>query len=235
LEEAMTAHSPDTGTPRPLNLSVYVVLDRDFTAGRPLCDVAAAAIRGGATILQLRDKSNDLSRFYTDATQILAIARVAGVPLIINDRVDIALAVDADGVHVGEDDLPVEATRRLVGPDRFVGASAGSVEAARAAIAAGADHLGAGPVYEARTTKTDAGPPVGLTLIRTIAALGAIPIVGIGGITAENAGAVIAAGAAGVAVISAIGLASDVAAATRSLAQSVGAIRESPSRGGSHQ
>ncbi len=217
----MAIQSPDTDTPRPLDLSVYVVLDRDFTAGRSLRDVAAAAIRGGATILQLRDKSSDIRRFYADATQLLEIARAAGVPLVINDRVDLALAVDADGVHVGEDDLPVEATRRLVGPDRFVGASAGSVEAARAAIVAGADHLGVGPVYEARATKTDAGPPVGLTLIHTIAALSAIPIVGIGGITADNAGAVITAGAAGVAVISAVGLAPDVEAATRALAHEV--------------
>ncbi|MHB8647714.1 MAG: thiamine phosphate synthase [Thermomicrobiales bacterium] len=208
---------------RPLDLSVYVILDRDFTAGRSLLDVAKAAIHGGATVLQLRDKSNDLHRFSADATEILAIARAAGVPLIINDRVDIALAVDADGVHVGEDDLPVDATRRLVGPEKFVGASAGSVAAARAAIVAGADHLGVGPIYEARTTKADAGLPVGLTLIRDIAAVSPIPIVGIGGITAENAGAVIAAGAAGVAVISAIGLAPDVEAATRNLAHSVGA------------
>jgi thiamine-phosphate pyrophosphorylase len=206
---------------RPLDLSVYVVLDRDFTAGRTLVEVAEAAIRGGATVLQLRDKSSDIHRFYADATKIVGIARAAGMPLIINDRVDLALAAGADGVHVGEDDMPVEATRRLVGPNRFVGASAGSVEAARAAIAAGADHLGVGPVYEARATKTDAGPPVGLTLIRAIAAFSPLPIVGIGGITAENAGAVIAAGAAGVAVISAIGLAPDVEAATRALAHEV--------------
>jgi thiamine-phosphate pyrophosphorylase len=218
-----------------LNLSVYVLLDRDLTAGRSLVAVARAAIRGGATALQLRDKSSDLHRFYADAQEVLAIARAAGVPHIINDRVDIALAVDADGVHVGEDDLPVEATRRLVGPEKFVGASAGSGAAARAAIAAGADHLGVGPVYEARTTKSDAGPPVGLTLVREIAAFSPIPIVGIGGITAENAGAVIAAGAAGVAVISAIGLAPDVEKATRALAHSVRAIRESPSQGGTNQ
>ncbi len=222
-----------------LDLAVYVVLDRDFTAGRSLADVAEAAIRGGATALQLRDKSSDIHRFCADAEQLLAIARAAGVPLIINDRVDIALAVDADGVHVGEDDLPIAATRRLVGPDRFVGASAGSVEAARAAIAAGADHLGVGPVYDARTTKADAGPPVGLALIREIASFSPLPLVGIGGITAENAGAVIAAGAAGVAVISAIGLSPDVAGATRSLAQSVGARvpfgrEKPPSRSGTH-
>ncbi len=218
-----------------LDLSVYVILDRDFTAGRSLGEIAGAAIRGGATMLQLRDKSSDIHRFYADAAEVLGIARAAGVPLIINDRVDVALALDADGVHVGEDDLPVEATRRLVGPDRFVGASAGSVEAARAAIAAGADHLGVGPVYEARATKTDAGPPVGLALVHDIAAFSPIPVVGIGGITAENAGAVIAAGAAGVAVISAIGLAPDVERATRALIQSVGAVLEPPSQGGTNQ
>ncbi len=221
-----------------LDLSVYVVLDRDFTGGRTLAEVAAAAIRGGATVLQLRDKSSDIHRFYADATELLAIARAAGVPLIINDRVDLALSINADGVHVGEDDLPIEATRRLVGPDRFVGASAGSGAAARAAIAAGADHLGVGPIYEARATKTDAGPPVGLTLVRDIAAFSPLPIVGIGGIIADNAGAVIAAGAAGVAVISAIGLALDVEAATRTLAHSVGAItpeEQSPSRCGTDQ
>lgn len=209
---------------RPLDLSVYVVLDRDFTAGRPLAAVAEAAIRGGATVLQLRDKSSDIHRFYADTIALQRIARAAGVPFIVNDRVDIALAMDADGVHVGEDDLPVEATRRLIGPGKFLGASAGSVDAARAAIAAGADHLGVGPVYEARNTKADAGPPVGLMLVRDIAAFSPLPIVGIGGITVENAGAVIAAGAAGVAVISAIGLAPDVEAATRALSSSVGAV-----------
>ena len=213
---------------RPLDLSVYVVLDRDFTAGRTLVEVADAAIRGGATVLQLRDKSSDIQRFYADAVVLQEIAWAAGVPFIVNDRVDIALAMNADGVHVGEDDLPVEATRRLIGSGKFLGASAGSVEAARVAIAAGADHLGVGPVYEARSTKVDAGPPIGLTLVRDIAAFSPLPIVGIGGITVENAGAVITAGAAGVAVISAIGLAANAESATRALAQSVGAVREPP-------
>ncbi|MGI8854176.1 MAG: thiamine phosphate synthase [Thermomicrobiales bacterium] len=214
---------------RTLDLSVYVVLDRDFTAGRSFLAVAAAAIRGGATVLQLRDKSSDIRRFYADAVALQDVARTASIPFIVNDRVDIALAIDADGVHVGEDDLPVEATRRLIGPEKFVGASAGSVDAARAAIAAGADHLGVGPVYEARNTKGDAGPPLGLTLVRAIAAFSPIPIVGIGGITIENASAVIAVGASGVAVISTIGLAPDIEAATRNLALSVGAVLEPPS------
>jgi thiamine-phosphate pyrophosphorylase len=204
-----------------IDLSVYVLIDRDFTAGRTLTEIAQAAIRGGATVLQLRDKSSDIRRFYTDAESLRALTREAGIPFIVNDRVDIGIAVDADGVHVGEDDLPVEAARRLVGPGKIVGASAGSIDAAAAAIAAGADHLGVGPVYEARGTKADAGPPVGLTLVHEVAARSPIPIVGIGGITAANAGAVIDAGAAGVAVISAIGLAADVEAATRALADAV--------------
>lgn len=227
------------GATRPLDLSLYVILDRDFTAGRSLTEVAAATIRGGATVVQLRDKSSDIRRLYADALALRAITQAAGVPLIINDRVDIALAVDADGVHVGEDDVPVEAARRLVGPGRFVGASAGSVAAARAVVEAGADHLGVGPVYEARSTKSDAGPPVGLTLIRDIAAFCPLPVVGIGGITAENAAAVIAAGAAGVAIISAVGLAADVAAATRALAHAVGVRvpvgQGASSRGGAHR
>lgn len=220
---------------RPLDLSVYIILDREFTAGRSLMDMAEAAIRGGATALQLRDKTSDIRRFYADAVALRDLTRALERPFIINDRVDIALAVDADGVHVGEDDLPLEATRRLVGPGTFIGASAGSVEAARAAIAAGADHLGVGPVYEARSTKADAGPPAGLALVREIAAFSPILVVGIGGITAANAGAVIAAGAAGIAVISTVGLAPDVTVATRSLAQSVGAVLEPSSRGGTNQ
>lgn len=215
---------------RAIDLSVYVILDCDFTAGRSLIEVAEAAIRGGATVLQLRDKSSDIQRFYQDAIALQRLARAAGVSFIVNDRVDIALAMGADGVHVGEDDLPLEATRRLVGPDKIIGASAGSIEAARAAIAAGADHLGVGPVYEARTTKADAGPPVGLILVQNIAAFSPLPIVGIGGIITDNVGAVIVAGAAGVAVISAIGLAPDVEAATRALAEAVQAAHISPTR-----
>lgn len=211
---------------RQIDLSVYVLLDRDFTAGRTLAEIAQAAIRGGATVLQLRDKSNDIQRFYADARALRELTRAAGIPFIVNDRVDIGMAVDADGVHVGEDDLPVAATRQIVGTEKIIGASAGSIEAAEAAIAAGADHLGVGPVYEARATKADAGPPLGLTLVRDVAARSPIPIVGIGGITAASADAVIAAGAAGVAVISAISLAPDVEEATRQLADVVRTAKE---------
>lgn len=209
-----------TGKPV-FDLSVYVLLDRDFTGGRPLVEVAAAAVRGGATLLQLRDKGDNIRRFYTDAAALVAWTRAAGVPLIINDRVDIALAVDADGVHVGETDLPLLVTRQLTGAGKIVGASAASIEAADEAAAMGADYLGVGPVYEARGTKADAGPPKGLDLVRRVAARSLLPVCGIGGITAMNAASVMAVGASGIAVISAVGLAPDIEGATRDLLAAV--------------
>ncbi len=209
----------------PPDLSVYVVLDREWTNGRSLHDIAVAAVRGGATVLQLRDKSADIGRFYRDALALQQWARSVGVPLIVNDRVDIAVAVDADGVHVGEDDLPVAAARLLMGARKYVGASAGSLAAAEAAWRAGADHLGVGPVYEARATKPDADDPTGLSLLADIALAMRLPFCGIGGINAANAGAVIGAGAAGVAVISAVGMAPDVETATRTLAAAVRAAQ----------
>jgi len=196
---------------------LYVLLDRDFSAGRPLVEVAAAAVRGGATLLQLRDKGSDARRFYNDAQAVLAWARAAGIPVIINDRVDIALALDADGVHIGENDLPLFVTRRLLGTGKIIGSSAASVMAADEASAMGADYLGIGPVYEARATKPDAGPPTGLDLVRVVAARCGIPVCGIGGINATNAAAVIAAGASGVAVVSAVGMAPDIAGAAQTL------------------
>lgn len=212
--------------PKSFDLSLYVLLDREFSGGRPLVEVAAAAVRGGATILQLRDKGDDTRRFYTDAMAVVAWARAASVPVIINDRIDIALAVDADGVHVGEDDLPLFVTRRLLGAKKIIGASAGSILAADEAVAMGADYLGVGPVYEARATKPDAGPPAGLDLVREVAARSRVPICGIGGINATNAAAVIAVGASGVAVISAVGLAEDVENASHTLLQAVQNGRE---------
>jgi len=203
------------------DLSVYVLLDRDFTGGRPLVEVAAAAVRGGATLLQLRDKGDNIRRFYTDAAALVAWTRAAGVPLLINDRVDIALAVDADGVHMGETDLPLLVTRRLIGAGKIVGASAASIEAADEAAAMGADYLGVGPVYEARSTKTDAGPPRGLDLVRQVAARSPVPVCGIGGITVGNAASVMAVGASGIAVISAVGLAPDIEGAARELLDAV--------------
>ena len=203
---------------RGVDLSVYVITDRAAGRGRTHEQMAAAAIAGGATVVQLHEKTLTTGQFVTAAERTLQIARRAGVPLVINDRVDVALAVDADGVHVGPDDLPVAVTRRLLGPHKIVGASAGTVQEAVTAERDGADYVGVGSVF-ATSSKADAGEPIGIAALREIVRAVHVPVVGIGGIGPGNAAAVIAAGAAGVAVISAAVGADDITAATRRLAE----------------
>lgn len=213
-----------------VDLSVYVVTDRVAGRGRAHEEMTAAAVAGGATIVQLREKTLTTRQFVETAERAREIARQAGVPLIINDRVDVALAVDADGVHVGPDDLPVALARRLLGPHKIVGASAGTVEEAAAAEGDGADYLGVGSVF-ATPLKADAGQPIGIAGLREIARVVHVPVVGIGGIDPENASEVITAGAAGVAVISAAVGAEDVAAATRRLTEVVRAAQRDSAAG----
>ncbi len=210
---------------RALDFSVYVITDRRLARGRSHEEIAAAAVAGGATVVQLRDKELTTRQLADAAARMLAVLRPAGVPLVINDRADVALAVDADGVHVGPDDLPVEVARRILGPSRLVGASAGTVEEAVQAERQGADYLGVGSVFET-SSKSDAGPPIGVEGLRRIVQAVRLPVVAIGGITHANAAQVIRAGAAGVAVISAVVAASDIAAATRSLVEVVRAARQ---------
>jgi thiamine-phosphate pyrophosphorylase len=156
------------------------------------------------------------------ARRLAALCRDAGVTFIVNDRVDIALAVGADGVHVGQDDLWPASARALLGRGPFLGVSAATREEADEAVRTGADYLGVGAVY-ATATKADAGAPVGLARITELHRAVALPIVGIGGITIENAAAVIRAGAAGIAVITAVSLADDMVEATRRLREHVDA------------
>ncbi|MCE5281122.1 MAG: thiamine phosphate synthase [Deltaproteobacteria bacterium] len=180
----------------------YLVTDQRWLGGRTLWDSVEAAIRGGATVVQLREKEIP-SRDYLDlARRVKAVTDRAEVPLIIDDRLDIALAVDADGVHVGPEDLPVAAVRRLLGPDRIVGASACTLEEALRFQDEGADYLGVGAVFP---TATKGGTEsVSLEQLRRIKAAVRIPVVGIGGITADNAPAVMETGVDGVAVVSAV-------------------------------
>jgi thiamine-phosphate pyrophosphorylase len=201
------------------DLRVYVITHAGFR-GRSHEDVARAAVAGGATALQLRDKENPGRALVATARRLVALANPAGVPVVVNDRVDVALAAGADGAHVGEDDLPVADARRLLGPERIVGASAGTVEEARRAEQEGADYLGVGPVFPT-ATKADAGEAIGLDGLGKIVAAVRVPVVGIGGITVENAAQVILAGAAGVAVVSAVAGADDMVEATRRLRQAV--------------
>lgn len=199
-----------------LDPSVYVITDRRVAGGRSILDIVRAAIRGGATVIQLREKTAT-TREMVDLGQALHhITRPAGVPLIINDRLDVALAIEAEGVHVGQDDMPAALARRLIGPDRILGVSAGTAGEARQAEKDGADYLGVGDVY-GTPTKPDAGAPIGVDGLAEIIRAVSLPVVAIGGITPDNAAAVIQAGAAGVAVISAIVGAPNPEAATRRL------------------
>jgi thiamine-phosphate pyrophosphorylase len=207
---------------RPLDL--YVIVDTAVAGDRDPVALAAAAIAGGATALQLRAKDLPTVRQVAVARALADLARRHAVLFIVNDRLDVALAVEADGVHLGWEDLPPADARRLLGPERVLGVSAGNLEEARAALAAGADYLGVGPIFPTRT-KADAGEAIGLEGLRAIRALSSVPIVAIGGITAENAAAVIAAGADGVAVISAVLLAPDPTAAARRLRQVIDEAR----------
>jgi len=196
---------------------LYVITDEKVSRGRSHLQVAEAAILGGADVLQLRDKEASGGRLYRVALELRKLTLEAKVPFIVNDRVDIALAAGADGVHVGQDDLPASVVREIIGPVKILGVSVDTVEEAILAEKDGADYLGVGPVFEARGTKPDAGEPVGLDRIARIRRHCRLPIVAIGGIDAENARKVREAGADAAAVISAIVAADDIARAARRL------------------
>ena len=207
----------------PHPLGVYVVTSSGLLPGRSHADVALAAIQGGADAIQLRAKELDDEALGRLASELAGACRDADVLFIVNDRIDVALAAGADGVHVGQDDDPGRARARL-GPDGVLGISVGSPEQAREAERAGADYVGV-TVWQT-ATKPDAVPR-GLDGVRAAVAATSLPVIGIGGITAANAADVIAAGAAGVAVISAVGAADDPVRATRELVDAVhrGAVR----------
>jgi thiamine-phosphate pyrophosphorylase len=201
-------------------LVLHVLTDREWSRGRDMLTVASAALDGGATVIQLRDKTATTRTLVEEGQALRALTRERGALLIVNDRIDVALAIDADGAHVGQDDMPVVLARKLLGPDRLLGVSAGNLQEARVAVAGGADYLGVGPIY-ATDTKADAGEPIGLPLLTELANRYNTPLIAIGSIKAENTAAVLRAGALGIAVISAVVSAEDIAAATRALRESM--------------
>jgi len=184
--------------------------------------LARAALAGGARSVQLRDKEADAGLLLPAAREIAALCRAAGAVFVVNDRVDLALAAGADGVHLGQTDLPLPEARALLGPHRVIGVSVENAEQARAAEAAGADYLGVGPIY-GTASKADAGEAVGLEHLTRLAAASRLPIIAIGGITADRLPEVRAAGAAGAAVIGAVAGAADPEAAVRDLVAAWGA------------
>ena len=205
--------------------SLYLVTDRSLARGRPSSDVVREAVAGGVTCVQLREKNCGTREFMEEARAVRAATRALGVPLIVNDRVDVALAIGADGVHLGQQDMAIADARRLGPPGWIIGVSAETVADAVRAEKEGADYIGVSPVF-ATPTKTDAAPPLGLSGLRQMRAATKIPLVAIGGIHAGNARDVIRAGADGLAVVSAIVAADDPRAAATQLRQEIEAARK---------
>lgn len=195
---------------------LYVICDPAYSKGRDILVVAAEALRGGARVIQLRDKSRSLRELYPVALELARLASEIGALFIVNDSVELAMAVGADGVHLGQDDLPLKAARKAAGNDFLIGISTHSLEDALAAQDEGADYIGFGPMF--KTSTKDAGVPKGVEGLKAIRDRIKIPVVAIGGINADNTAEVIAAGADAVAVISAVSEADDIYMAAAGIA-----------------
>ena len=198
--------------PKEKYYQLCLVTDRSLANGRSLAGIVAAAVKGGVTMVQLRDKTASTRAFIEDARALKALLAPPRVPLLVNDRIDVALAAGADGAHVGQADMPVALVRKLLGPKAIVGLSITQSAEARAEDIEFADYLSVGPIFP-QLTKPDAAPTLGLEGLAEIRRITSKPIVAIGGVTAANVRAVRSAGADGVAVVSAIMGAQDPMAA----------------------
>ena len=187
----------------PIDYSLYLVTDRSILKGRDILKAVEDAIKGGVTLLQLREKDISTADFYNLALKIKTLSKHYNIPLIINDRLDIALAIDADGLHIGQDDMPIEVARKLIGKNKLLGYSVSNIKEAIYGEKNGADYLGAGPVYPTGS-KADAGKPIGPDGLKLIKNNVSIPIVGIGGISLSNIKQVKSSGIDGISLISAI-------------------------------
>jgi len=210
---------------------LYVILTTEV-AGRSLAEAARLALKGGAQLLQVREKTMSDRRLVVAVKRVVALARPRGVPVLVDDRVDVALASGADGVHVGDDDLSIADARRLLGPSAIVGATAHSAPEARRAERAGADYVSAGPVFSAATKwrhlpagATPRLDPQGLSVVRAIQRAVSCPVFAIGGITVENLPSVLAAGARRVAVCAGVLAAADPARAAQRMRGAIDAGR----------
>lgn len=203
----------------PKDLLLYAVTDRHWLNGRTLVDVVKESLDGGVTMIQLREKSLDEGKFLEEAKELQALCWERHVPFIVNDNVDIAKAMDADGVHVGQDDMAALDARAKLGPDQLIGVSAHTVEEALLAEKQGADYLGVGAVFPT-SSKSDVGE-MSYETLKAICKAVSIPVVAIGGISGENVGKLAGSGICGVAVISAIYAAKDVKAAAADLKATV--------------
>jgi len=199
-----------------IDWKLCLVADADFARGKNLLEKAVRSVQAGATLVQLRAKNLPAKEFLDLSLAMAVKLSKVKVPLIINDRLDVALAGQASGVHLGQDDMPLAYARTLLGHGRMIGISVATVEEARRAWHGGADYIGAGPVF-ATATKDSARPPIGLEGLRRIRAAVKLPLLAIGGINVENAGEVMKTGVAGIAVVSALMNAPDIGLATAEL------------------
>jgi thiamine-phosphate pyrophosphorylase len=179
-------------------------------------ELAQLAIRGGADTIQFRQKSESTREMIQVACDVKQVCEESGVTFIVNDRIDVAIASEADGVHLGQDDFPIPLARELLGKGCIIGGSAATLEEARKCLSDGADYVGFGPVYPT-TSKDDAGPVSGISILKGVVESIPLPIIAIGGVSAENAAEVMKAGAHGIAVISAVCCQEDPEQATRAL------------------
>lgn len=199
-------------------LRLYLVTDRSLSLGRTLSDVVAAAVQGGVTCVQLREKDASTQDFYAQAMLLKELLQPLGIPLIINDRIDVALACKAEGVHLGQIDMPVQVARQLLPADIFIGWSVESMEDVLRSAHLPLDYLGVSPVFDT-STKKDIHQPWGLDGLRAVRAQSGLPLVAIGGIHPHNASDVVRAGAHGLAVVSAICSADNPTVAAQTLKQ----------------
>lgn len=186
-----------------LDLSLYLVTDQGLSKGRSHEYIVEQAVKGGVTVVQLREKDISSREFYQLAKSLMTLLKPKGIPLIINDRLDIALAVDADGLHIGQSDIPYSVARKLLGKDKIIGLSVETIEQARMANSLDVDYIGLSPVFSTNT-KLDINTPLELAGVKEVAGFTNHKTVAIGGINTENTGSVISCGADGVAVVSAI-------------------------------
>jgi thiamine-phosphate pyrophosphorylase len=207
---------------RPLDPRLYLVAGTDAVGGRDLLDLVSAAVAGGVTCVQLREKAMAEAEFIRLARALKARLAPLDVPLIINDSLTVALAAGADGLHLGQDDLPAKEARAALGPERILGLSAGNLTEARRVDAALVDYVGVGPVFPTGT-KADAGAAIGLDGVAALRAYFTLPLVAIGGIQESNAADVARCGVEGLAVVSAICGAQDPEAAARGLRRAIDA------------
>ena len=206
--------------------TLYLVTDSELARGRALPDVVAAAVRGGVTLVQLRDEHAEGRALLEMARALKAVLDPEGVPLIVNDRADVAHAAGA-GCHVGQSDLPAAAARAILGPDATLGISIDAAAQARALDPALVDYVAYGP-FAATSTKADAGGPIGADGLAAARKLTRLPLIAIGGIDAGTAAAAVRAGAEGIAVVSAIMAAADPEAASRELRAAIEVARQHP-------